>query len=159
MTGDYALMKQLYPKPLSVVGDCSRAMITAEDEHELIGADLSSIEGRVAAWVAGEDWKLESYRRFDATGDPRDEPYCITACKIFGVPDGTYDKNSPERKVGKTCELAFQYAGGLGAWRNFEPDRFSDEEVETFKQEWRAAHPKIVRYWAQDRRGRRQSRL
>ena len=78
------------------------------------------------------------YRRFDETGDPRDEPYCITACKIFGVPDGTFTKNSPERKVGKTCDLAFNYAGGLGAWRNFEPDNFTDEEVETFKQEWRA---------------------
>ena len=86
MTGDYALMKQLYPKPLSVVGDCSRAMITAADDHELIGADLSSIESRVAAWVAGEEWKLDTYRKYDETGDPRDEPYCMTACKIFGVP-------------------------------------------------------------------------
>ena len=147
MTGDYEHMKRLYPKPLSVVGDCSRAMITAADDHELIGADLSSIESRVAAWVAGEEWKLDAYRRMTQTDDPRDEPYCVTACKIFGVPDGTYDKNSPERKVGKTCDLAFGYAGGLGAWRNFEPDRFTDEEVETFKQEWRADHPKIVRYW------------
>ena len=55
------------------------------------------------AWVAGEQWKLDSYRRFDATRDPRDEPYCITACKIFRVPDGTFDKNSPERAVGKTA--------------------------------------------------------
>jgi hypothetical protein len=145
-TGDYQLMKQLYPKPLSVVGDCSRAMITAADGHDLLGADLSSIEGVVAAWVAGEEWKLETYRQFNRTGDPRLEPYCITACKIFGVPDGSYDKNSPERKVGKTCELAFQYAGGLRAWRNFS-DKFTDEEVETFKHEWRSAHPKIVRYW------------
>jgi len=146
-TGDYELMKQLYAKPLSVVGDCTRAMITAADGHELIGEDLSSIESRVAAWVAGEAWKLDSYRKYDETHDPRDEP-CITACKILGVPDGTYTKASPERKIGKTCDLSFGYAGGLGAWRNFEPDRFTDEEVETFKQEWRAAHPKIVRYWS-----------
>ena len=37
--------------------------------------------------------------------------------------------------------------GGLGAWRKFEPDRFTDDEVETFKTEWRAAHPKIKRFW------------
>ena len=70
-------------------------MITAADGHELIGADLSSIESRVLAWVAGEEWKLDAYRRYDATHDPRDEPYCVTACKIFGVPDGTYTKDVP----------------------------------------------------------------
>jgi DNA polymerase len=35
----------------------------------------------------------------------------------------------------------------LNAWRKFEPDRFSDEEVEQFKQEWRAAHPAIKKFW------------
>ncbi len=81
------------------------------------------------------------------TQDPRDEAYCITACKILGVPDGTYTKTSPERKIGKTCDLSFGYMGGLGAWRKFEPDKYSDAEVEVFKDEWRAAHPKTVRFW------------
>jgi DNA polymerase len=122
-------------------------MIIAAPGHRLIGADFSSIESRVLAWVAGEQWKLDSYRRFDATRDPKDEPYCITACKIFRVPDGTYTKDSPERSVGKTCDLAFGYAGGLGAWRKFQPEQFSDPEVEIFKTDWRAAHPKIKRFW------------
>jgi DNA polymerase bacteriophage-type len=146
-TGDYDYVKERYTRPLSVVGDCSRSMITAAPKCTLIGADFSSIESRVLAWVASEQWKLDSYRRFDATRDPRDEPYCITACKIFRVPDGTYIKSSPERAVGKICDLSFGYSGGLGAWRKFEPDRFSDEEVESFKKEWRAAHPKIKRFW------------
>ena len=114
-------------------------MICAATGHILIGADFSSIESRVLAWVAGEQWKLDSYRRFDATRDPRDEPYCITACKIFSVPDGTYDKNSPERNVGKTADLAYGYMGGLNAWRKFEPEKFTDAEVEQFKKEWRCA--------------------
>jgi DNA polymerase len=146
-TGDYAHVKKLYPRPLSVVGDCSRSMICAAPGHMLVGADFSAIESRVLAWAAGEEWKLDSYRRFDATHDPRDEPYCETACKIFRVPSGTYTKESPERSVGKTCDLAFGYMGGLGAWRKFETARFTDAEVETFKQEWRAAHPKIKAFW------------
>jgi DNA polymerase len=146
-TGDYAHVKELYSRPLSIIGDCSRSMITAAPGHVLIGADFSAIESRVLAWIAGEGWKLDSYRRFDATHDPRDEPYCETACKIFGVPSGTYTKNSPERSVGKTCDLAFGYQGGLHAWRKFEPDKFTDAEVETFKVEWRAAHPAIKRFW------------
>lgn len=146
-TGDYGHVKKLYPRPLSVVGDCSRSMICAAPGHVLIGADFGAMKSRVLAWVAGEEWKLNSYRRFDATHDPRDEPYCETACKIFRVSSGSYTKQSPERGVGKTCDLAFGYMGGLGAWRKFEPGRFSDEEVEKFKREWRAAHPNIRRYW------------
>ena len=46
-----------------------------------------------------------------------------------------------------TCDLAFGYQGGLHAWRKFEPDKFTDAEVETFKAEWRAAHPAIKRLW------------
>jgi DNA polymerase len=146
-TGDYDHVRSLYPRPLEVVGDCSRAMICAAPEHVLIGADFSAIESRVLAWVAGEDWKLDSYRRYDATRDPRDEPYCETACKIFRMPSGTYTKLSPERNVGKTCDLAFGYMGGLNAWRKFEPGQFSDAEVEAFKKEWRAAHRAIKQFW------------
>jgi DNA polymerase len=146
-TGDYQHVKSLYAKPLAVVGDVSRAMICAAPGHSLIGADFNSIESRVLAWIAGEEWKLDSYRRFDATHDPRDEPYCVTACKIFNKPNGTYTKDDPERNVGKVADLAFGYAGGLGAWRKFEPDRFTDDEVKAFIRGWRHAHPEIKRLW------------
>jgi len=146
-TGDYQHVSKIYPKLLSVVGDCMRSMIIAPSGYKLIGGDFSSIESRILAWVAGEQWKLDTYRRFDATHDPRDEPYCITACKIYRVPDGSFTKSNSERNAGKTCELAFGYTGGLNAWRKFDPDRFTDEEVERFKVEWRAAHPAIRKFW------------
>ena len=122
-------------------------MIYAAPGYMLIGADFGSIESRVLAWIAGEEWKLDAYRRFDATHDSRDEPYCVTACKIFRKPLGTYTKESPERGVGKVCDLAFGYMGGLGAWRKFEPEKFTDDEVQQFKKEWRASHPNIKRFW------------
>ena len=146
-TGDYEHVRARYERPLAIVGECSRPTICAASGHALIGGDFSSVESRALAWTAREEWKLESYRRFDETHDPRDEPYCITACKIFRVPDGSFMKESPERGVGKICDLAFGYMGALGAWRKFEPEKFTDEEVEKFKSEWRAAHPKIVELW------------
>ena len=146
-TGDYAYVRGRYPRPLAVIGDCTRSMICAAPRHALIGADFASIESRVLAWIAGEAWKLDAYRRFDATHDPRDEPYCETACRIFRVPAGSFTKDSPERTIGKTCDLAFGYQGALAAWRKFEPDRFSDDEVQQFKKEWRAAHQHIRRFW------------
>src|SRR5215471_14327117 len=63
------------------------------------------------------------------------------------IPDGSFTKDSPERGVGKVCDLAFGYMGGLNAWRKFEPDRFTDAEVEKFKTDWRATHPNIVKFW------------
>jgi DNA polymerase len=146
-TGEIAHVKKLYPKPLAIVGDCIRSMICAAPGHVLFGVDLSAIESRVLAWLVGENWKLDAYRRFDLSQDPRDEPYCETACKIFRVPSGSYTKGSQQRDVGKTCDLAFGFMGGVGAWRKFEPDKFTDEEVQTIKNEWRAAHPAIVAFW------------
>jgi DNA polymerase len=146
-TGNYQHVKKIFPQPLEAIGNCSRAMITATAGKMLIGADFSAIESRVLAWVANEAWKLDAYRRFDATHDPRDEPYCETACRIYGVKSGTFTKESPERATGKTCDLAFGYAGALGAFRKFS-DAFTDEEVKAFCRDWRAAHPNIKQFWS-----------
>ena len=146
-TGNLAHLKKLYANPLEVMGEMGRPAIVAEAEHDLIGGDFSAIESRVLAWIADERWKLDAYRRFDATRDVRDEPYCETACRIFGKPSGTFTKTSPERAIGKTADLAFGYQGGLNAWRAFLPDGHTDTEVETFKRDWRATHPATAKFW------------
>jgi DNA polymerase len=143
-TGDYQHVRALYPRPLAVVGDCSRAMICAAPGCTLIGADFSSIESRVLAWTAGEAWKLDAYRRFDATHDAADEPYRVTAAKIFRTQPSNITQE--QRNVGKTCDLAFGYAGGVNAFRKFS-DQFTDEEVKQFNKEWRSAHPNIKQLW------------
>jgi DNA polymerase bacteriophage-type len=149
MTGDYAHVAGLYPRVLSVLGDLGRSLICAAPGYQLIGADFSAIESRVLAWVADEQWKLDAYRRADATGDPRDEVYAILACRMLRVPKGTITKkNMPrERTMGKTGDLACGYQGGETAIEAFAPGVFSDEEKTRIKLEWRAAHPRTCKFW------------
>src|SRR5262249_1665914 len=144
-TSDYDHVRSLYPRVLSLLGDLGRSLICAAPSHVLIGADFGAIESRVLAWVAGEEWKCDAYRRYDATGDACDEPYRVTAGKIFHTVPGNITKQ--QRNAGKTCDLAFGYMGGINAWRKFDPDRFTDEEVKNFNAEWRAAHPAIRQFW------------
>ena len=99
------------------------------------------------AWVAGEEWKLDAYRRYDATQDPRDEPYCVLACRMLHVPDGTFTPDSPERRIGKMAiSLAATWAVPARS-REFAPGVFDEAKREQIKNEWRAAHPNIKDFW------------
>jgi DNA polymerase len=122
-------------------------MVVASSGNELIGCDLSSIESRVLALVVGEQWKLDAYYKYDETGDPRLEPYCETACKIFGVPSGTYPKLRPSARSARQAIWSFGYMGGVRAWKKFKPEGNTDTEIERFRDEWRDAHPMTVRFW------------
>ena len=146
-TGSYEHVRSLYPRALSLLGDLGRSLIVAAPGHTLIGADFSAIESRVLAWLCDERWKLDAYARYDATQDPRDEPYCILACRMLHVPDGSFTPESPERKIGKTADLACGYMGGAGAIEKFAPGIFDEAKREQIKNEWRAAHPKIKNFW------------
>ena len=146
-TGDYEHVHSLYPRALSLLGDLGRSLIVAAPGHTLIGADFSAIESRVLAWVAGEQWKIDAYARYDATQDPRDEPYCILACRMLHVPDGRFTPQSPERKIGKTADLACGYMGGARAIEKFAPGVFDEAKRNQIKNEWRAAHPNVKKFW------------
>ena len=143
-TGSLKRLKKLSNKPLSIIGDVIRPMIIAEDGHELVGADLSAIEARVLAFVAGESWLLDQYAKFDATGNPEHEPYRVIVAPVYSVrPNKITDA---QRRIGKTATLAFGYMGGLNAWRNFS-DECTDAEVLKIRDSWRKLHPNICKLW------------
>lgn len=145
LAGDMAKVREL-GAPLTVAGDVSRAAICAAQGWSLMGGDFSAIESRILARLAGEVWKLEAYRNFDESGDPKFEPYCVmasAALKRTVTPD-----DEDGRNFGKTYDLAFGYGGELGAWRRFDDsDTYSDAEVEHFKNEFRRTHRETVRFW------------
>lgn len=145
MAGDMERIHEL-GAPLTVAGDIARGIICAAPGHVLIGGDFSAIESRVLAWLANEKWKLETYRQYDATGNPKLEPYCVMASKALRrtvTPD-----DEAGRSFGKTYDLAFGFGGGIGAWRKFDPsDTYSDAGVEEFKRAFRVNHPATFRFW------------
>jgi DNA polymerase bacteriophage-type len=144
-SNDLAQVRAFGP-PLAVVGDLSRAMIVAKPGHDLVGADFSAVESRVLAWLAGETWKLDTYRKFDSTAAPEHEPYCATASRLLRRP--VTPDNKSDRAIGKVADLALGFGGGLGAWRRFATtDTRTDGEIQRNIEDWRSAHPKIVALW------------
>jgi DNA polymerase bacteriophage-type len=150
LSGDIECVRALGAPPLVTVSNIIRAPICASPGRMLLGSDFSAIESRNLAWLANETRKLKAYRDFDATQDPRLEPYLTTACMLFNKPNGTFGPESSERRFGKTADLGFGFMGGVRAWRAFEPDPrnpLPDAQVEKFKAAWRTAHPNVVRFW------------
>jgi len=89
-----------------------RSIVVAPEGKKLVVSDLSAIEGRVLAWLAGEQWKLGAYRRYDE-GKGHDL-YTLTYAKTFGVSPESVTKD--QRQIGKVLELALGYGGGANAF-------------------------------------------
>lgn len=133
-----------------VVDRCSfaiRGCLVAEPGNKLVISDLSNIEGRVLAWLAGEEWKLEAFRAFDR-GEGHDL-YKITAGRVLGKrPE---DITKAERQYnGKTPELACGFQGSLGAFRKMggaAVDSMDDDTILAIVRAWREANPMIRNFW------------
>lgn len=80
-----------------------RGCLIAEEGHKLVAADLSNIEGRGLAWLAGEEWKLKAFADYDkGIGE---DIYKITAGRILGKPAKEVTKAERQR-IGKVSELS-----------------------------------------------------
>ena len=79
IAGDYAELAR-WGNPLAVAAELSRAALCATVGHILICADLSAIESRIPAWLAGEQWKVAAFREYDRTGDERLHPLYVADC-------------------------------------------------------------------------------
>jgi DNA polymerase len=133
--------------PIEAIAGIARGLVTAPPGKRLLIGDFSTLESRIVAWLAGEQWKIDNYRRFDATGDPRLDPYCQLASRLLKrevTPD-----DAEARQRGKTADLAFGFCGSAGAWRRFMPDDpRTDEQIKAQEVDaFRRLHPATVQLW------------
>jgi DNA polymerase len=153
LAGDRAELAR-YGNPLAVAAQLSRAALCAREGHVLICADFASIESRVLAWFAGEQWKLDNFYEFDrlrACGDKEGaskiENYRVVASRMLGIPLDQIGKK--ERQQGKGGDLSCGYGGSIGAWRRImgPKDERSDAEIKANIWQWRFAHPMTRQFW------------
>lgn len=114
LDGDLDTLDALFGAPLDVVSSSLRSCIIAKDDHQLLIADYSNIEGRITAWAGDETWKVEAFKDYDAgTGQ---DLYRLAYARSFNMPveevDGGKSKG-PQRQIGKTMELACIAGGSL----------------------------------------------
>jgi len=93
----------LYDNVSELCANAVRGVIVAAPGKKLLVSDLSNIEGRVLAWLAGEFWKIEAFEDYDAGRGP--DIYKLTAARILDKHHADVTKLERQNH-GKVPELA-----------------------------------------------------
>lgn len=140
--GDLDMLEMMYGNVPGTLSELIRTAFIAKPGCVFHVCDFSAIEARVIAYIAGEEWVLDTFRN---GGDI----YCSTASQMFGVPVEKHGQNAELRQKGKIAVLGLGYQGGVGALKAMGGDRMglTDDEMLEIVNKWRNANKHIVRLW------------
>lgn len=129
----------MYGDVLAALSQMMRSCIIAREGHTFQVSDLSAIEARVLAWLAGEQWVLDAF----AAGH---DIYVVTASRMFDIPiESIADAkgnvlDDVARNKGKVAVLSLGYQGAIGAMIKLGAIRMGicDEDLRIGKEEYKA---------------------
>jgi DNA polymerase len=105
----------MFGNVIGLTANAVRGAIVARWGQKLVIADLSNIEGRGLAYLAGERWKLKAFSDFDhGTGE---DLYKVAYGRSFNI--DPKDAVGQKRQIGKVMELGLGYEGGVAAFLTF----------------------------------------
>lgn len=140
--GCFDMVESIYGNTPDILSQLIRTMLIPKDGCEFIVADFSAIEARVLAWLAGEQWRMDAFKRGE-------DIYCASASQMFGVPVVKHRINGELRQKGKVAELACGYGGAAGALISMGAldMGLTEAELPDLIDDWRKANPHIVQFW------------
>lgn len=140
-TSDMEALDMIWGDVPEVLKSLIRSALIPSEGHEFIVSDFSAIEARVIAWLAGEEWVLDTFREGH-------DIYKATANQMFHL--GGVDKvDKSMRQRGKVATLALGYQGGTGALQAMGALKMGikEDELQGLVNAWRKANPNIVKFW------------
>ena len=142
--GDFEMLDMTFGNVPNVLSELIRTVLIPKQNHRFIVADFSAIEARVLSWLAGEQWRLDTFRN---GGDI----YCASASQMFRVPVEKHGVNGHLRQKGKISELACGYGGSVGALKNMGAVEMGvpEDELQGLINDWRNANLHIVKLWTE----------
>ena len=131
---------------LTAVSGVLRSLFVAGQGCELICSDYSAIEAVVLAALAGEQWRLDVFSTHGRIYEQ--SASVLTGLSLDDIIKHHQDtgEHHPARKLGKQGELASQFGGSVGAWRNCGATG-TDDEIMANVRAWRRGSPRIVDFW------------
>ncbi len=102
----------MFDNVMKLTSSAIRGAIIVPEGRRMVIADLSNIEGRLAAWLAEEAWVVKAFEDFDEGHG--EDLYKLTYAKAFGADPSTVTKD--QRQIGKVLLLFLQYGGGVPAF-------------------------------------------
>ncbi len=139
-TRNLEALEMLYDDIPELLAMLIRTAIIPKPGCKFVVADYSAIECRVVAYLAGEEWVLDTFRN-------KGDIYSATAEKMYHKP--VSKKTDPDaRQRGKQATLSCSYGGSVGALRSMGAlDFMKEEELQPLVDMWRSSNPKIVKLW------------